>query len=469
MSEHQEAPSPSTLQAIFCFSGILLIIGTGLMLFNISLHILLLLALVWTGIHGSRLGLSFPDIRQAMTNGILKGMGAIYIFLLIGLVIASFIESGAVAVLIHYGLSILSPEWFLPLGLLLCSVMSLSTGTAWGTVATAGVVLLGIGSALNIPLPIIAGMIVSGASFGDKMSPVSDTTNLAAMSAETPLNKHIRIMSLTTGPSYLLALALFTWIGMNFSGGEWSSAPVTEIQQGLESVFVISPWALLPVVIMVILSQKRMAPELVMLVSITIACILAVTLQGAALSDVLNSLQQGYQSRTGIENLDNLLTRGGIMNMMWTLSLSLIALALGGLLQQLGIMQALMKGLLARIRQTYSLITTTIVTGIATNICLGEAYLSIIMGGQIFRNKFRQHKLDNSMLSRCLEEGATLTTGLIPWTTAGLFYSATLDIAVVDYAPWALFNLLNPVISIVLAIAGVTVLKARQESGPEAA
>ncbi|MCL6269586.1 Na+/H+ antiporter NhaC [Sansalvadorimonas sp. 2012CJ34-2] len=469
MTEPKATPEHTVTQAAVCFSGIILTIATGLMAFGISLHILLLAALIWTGLHAAFIGLSFAEIRQAMTDGIVRGMGAIYIFLLIGLVIASFIESGAVAVLIHYGLSILTPEYFLPVGLVLCSVMSLSTGTSWGTVATAGVVLLGIGSALDIPLPIIAGVVVSGASFGDKMSPVSDTTNLAAMSAGTTLNQHIRTMMLTTVPAYLLALGLFTWMGMSFSSGQWSAEPVRAIQQGLESTFVISPWAMLPVIVMIILSQRRMAPELVMLISIALACTLAVFLQGANLADVLNSLQHGYKSHTGIENLDNLLSRGGILNMMWTLSLSLIALALGGLLQHLGFVYTLMLGILKSIRQTWSLMTTTIVTGIVTNMCVGEAYLSIIMGGQIFKEKFKEQKLDNSMLSRCLEEGATLTTGLIPWTTAGLFYSATLDIAVVDYAPWALFNLLNPILSILLAITGFTILKAKPQPVPEAA
>ncbi|MGI9281913.1 MAG: Na+/H+ antiporter NhaC family protein [Endozoicomonas sp.] len=333
-----------------------------------------------------------------------------------------------------------------------------------GTVATAGVVLLEVGSAMDIPLPLIAGVVISGASCGDKLSPVSDTTNLSAMSADAPLFKHIRVMAWTSLPAYILALMLFTAIGFSYSVNQNLLGSTRVMQEALSSSFSISLWALLPMAVMVICSQRRMAPEIAMLASIITAGFIALAVQDVSVSHFLNSLQKGHQADTELATLNSLLSRGGIQNRMWTLSLCLIALALGGVLNKVGIVTALLKGVICRVKSTGSLIATIISTGLLSNMCLGEAYLSIILGGQLYKEAYQKRELDPAMLSRSLEEGATLTTALIPWTTAGLFYSATLGVSVLDFAPWALFNLLSPLLAIVMAFLGIGIFKSETDS-----
>ena len=386
-------------------------------------------------------------------------MGAIYIFILIGVLIAALIEAGTIGSLVYYGGDLLHPSIFLPAGLLFCSLMSIATGTAWGTTATIGVVLMGLGGPLGIPPPVVAGMVVSGASFGDKMSPVSDTTVLAAMSADTNIYAHIRSMLYTTVPTYIICLAIYTVLGLQYADQSLSIAQLDELQRHLANEFVISPIALLPLFVLLILSIRRFPAELSMMASVVAAIALAVTAQGSPLPEVLNSLHEGYVSDAGIESLDMLLNRGGIQSMMWTLSLALIALALGGLLHKSGFIQVLLAGILARIKRSASLVATTIAAGVISNMSMGEAYLSIIFGGQIFGDSYKKHKLQKYMLSRCLEEGATLSTSIIPWTTSGVFMAGVLGISVLDFAPWAFFNYINPLLSIALAYLGFGIFK----------
>ena len=230
---------PGWRQSAVCFGGVIAIVIVGLLRFEVNLHSLLILGLVWTAGHAFSLGVPFASIKTAMSGGIEKGLGAIYIFILIGVLIAALIEGGTVGSLIYYGVDLLSPSIFLPTGLILCSVMSLATGTAWGTIGTLGVVLMGLGAALEIPLPLVAGMIVSGASFGDKMSPVSDTTNLAAMSAETDLYAHIRSMLFTTAPAYGLALVAYTAVGFLYADRVLSVQDLVVLKDALAGEFVV--------------------------------------------------------------------------------------------------------------------------------------------------------------------------------------------------------------------------------------
>ena len=456
MKEPQEPRLP---HSVLSFGGVVTIVIVGLLWFGISLHSLLLVSLVWVAGNAVAIGHRYASIKAAMTSGIAKGLGAIYIFILIGVLVASLLESGTIGSLIYYGIDLLHPAVFLPAGLLLCTLMSLATGTSWGTIATAGVVLVGLGEALGIPLPVVAGMVISGASFGDKMSPVSDTTVLAAMTAETDIYAHIRSMFYTSGPTYIICLAAFSLLGLQFAGQSLSEQTLVEFQSGLSSEFVIGPLALLPLLVLLALSLKRVPAEPSMLASVATAVALAVAVQDRTLVDVLNSLQGGYVANTGLEQLDSLLNRGGIQSMMWTLSLALIALALGGLLDRAGFVRVLMNGILARMRRAASLMTATIGSGLVANMSMGEAYLSIIFGGQLFKASYEEQKLENHLMSRCLEEGATLTTPLIPWTTSGAFCMGVLGVSSLAYAPWALFNYINPLLSIVLAYLGFGIFR----------
>ena len=455
---------PGFLQSLACFGGVVVTVIAGLLWLNISLHSLLLIALVWVAGHATLLGFKFEEIKSAMISGIEKGLGAIFIFFLIGVLIAALIEGGTIGALIYYGVDLLHPTIFLPAGLLLCSLMSLATGTAWGTIGTIGIVLMGLGGALGIPLPLVAGMVVSGASFGDKMSPVSDTTNLAAMSADTDLYSHIKSMMYTTVPTYVICLVLFTFVGLSYSGQTFSAQELLELKQHLAIEFEINPLTLLPLIVLLVLSIRRTPAEVSMLGSVATAVVLAVAMQDRTTSQVLNSLHTGYASDTGLERLDVLLSRGGIVSMMWTMSLALLALSLGGILDRAGFVRVLLSGLLKRIRRSASLIATTIGAGVVTNMSMGEGYLSIFFGGQIFKDSYEKDNLEKHMLSRCLEEGATLSTSLIPWTTSGAFITGVLAMSPLEYAPWTFFNYVNPLLSIILAYMGFGIF--RQRRGP---
>jgi NhaC family Na+:H+ antiporter len=279
------------------------------------------------------------------------------------------------------------------------------------------------------------------------------------MSAGTDLYHHIYAMLFTTVPSFLLAALIFLVIGSGYTGSSEYEAQITAIQSALADSYRMGPLlTLLPLATLATLSIRRVPAETTMAASVVVATAVAWLYQGDSLPQVLNVLWQNSPPDTGIENLDDLLGRGGIASMSWTLILALMALALGGLLHGSGILRALLAGLVARVQHTVALIATTIAAGFAGNLAMGEAYISIILNCQLFREKYRSKQLDPALLSRSVEEGSTMTTGLIPWTTAGAFYAATLGVPVLDYVPYAFFNTLNGVIAILLAALGFGLL-----------
>ncbi|WP_261818138.1 Na+/H+ antiporter NhaC [Vibrio gallicus] len=455
-----KSSDPSFTLSLITFITIILVISIGLFYLKTSLHSLMLCCIVVASLSALTISSNgFNAIRKAMNSGLSSGFSAIYIFILIGVLIAAFIQSGTLATLIYYGVQTISPSYFLPGGLILCSLMSLATGTSWGTVGTAGVMLMGIGTAMNIPAPLIAGMVISGACFGDKMSPVSDTTNLSAMSSGTNLYVHIRSMAFTTGPAYIISLIIFAYLGLKFGSDPISQGDLNNLTSGIEQLYCVGLIPLLPLLTMLILSIKRVPAEPTMMISIIVACLIALFIQDKSFTGVLNALYSGEAHHSGIPSIDQLFGRGGITSMMWTLSLSLMALALGGILHEFGFIRVLMSGILQRIQRTASLVFVTMLSCFLGNLSMGEAYMSIILGGKLFGEAFDKFDLDRAVMSRTLEEGATLTTALIPWTTAGAFFSSTLGVQVLDYAPWALLNWINPLLSLVLAYLGIALFK----------
>lgn len=452
--------NPSLTHAVLTFGSIIAVISFGVFYLHTSLHALLLICLVIAASSAWLLTRSgFTVIREAMNSGISNAFSAIYIFILIGVLIAAFIQSGTIAALIYYGIELISPSYFLPTGLLLCSIMAISTGTSWGTVATAGVVLMGIGAAIGLPLPLVAGMVISGASFGDKMSPVSDTTNLAAMSANVNLYDHIKSMSYTTAPTYFITFIAFYYLGMQYTDVGLPQDKLLELLNGISSLYTINIFVLLPFVVMLSLSLLRVSAEPTMTVSIAVAVILALLIQDKELAGVLSALFSGEMHKSGIESLDNLLSRGGINSMMWTLSLALIALALGGILSKFSFLKVLIYAITKKVKNTVSLVAVTILTCFVGNLTMAEAYLSIILGGNLFAHTYNERGINRVVLSRSLEDGATLTAGLIPWTTGGAFFASALGVPVLEYAPYAILNWLNPIISITLAYFGVALFR----------
>ncbi len=431
----------------------------GLIMLHINMHVLIMTCIIWTCLHCVYLGYSFPEIKAAMSVGINRGLGAMFIFILIGVVIAAFLESGTISSIVYYSLDIIHPAVFLPSSLLICSLMSLAVGTSWGTVGTAGVILIGVGGAMGIPLPIVAGAVVSGATFGDKLSPISDTTNLAAVAAGTDLYKHIKSMLYTTIPTYLICIVLFAFVGLEYTTDVISNADVKAFQAAIDANFVVSIWGFLPIITLFALSLMKYDAEPAMISSVAVAILLAIFQQERSVLDILSSLQDGYVASTGHEDLDTLVNRGGIQSMMWTLSMTFFALALGGLLDAAGFLHELLTGILVRIRSVFSLAFSTMCTGILACMSMGESYISIIVTSQLFKEKYADMNLKPYMLSRSVEESTTMSCAIIPWTTAGAFYYGAMKVPVFDYLPYAFLNYLNPIVSLAMTYMGIAVFR----------
>ncbi|MDG2088067.1 MAG: Na+/H+ antiporter NhaC [Arenicellaceae bacterium] len=460
----ESASKPSVKHALVTFIFMLAWIAYTLFILHLQdgLHGVLMIALVWVICNSLWLGNRYANIRAAIMKGMARAMPALFIFLLIGVVIASFILSGTVATLVYYGLKFLDPINFLPVGLILCSLMSLATGTSWGTVGTAGIVLISVGGAMGMPLPLVAGMVVSGASFGDKMSPISDTTNLAAVAAGTDLYDHIKSMFVTTVPTYIITLLLFSWIGWGYRDQALPATEIQELMQAMAAEYRISILMLIPMVMLLILAARRVPAEAAMLIASLIALIFAILFQGASVNEVINSIYDGVNVQTENETLDVLLSRGGISDMAWTFTLTMIAIPLGSLLEQAGFLSVIVHALLANIKRRASLVSSAIISSFMSNIALAESYISIIINGQLFKNKFDETDIDRCVLSRSVEEGSTLMTALVPWTTTGVFYAATLGVPTLDYAQWALMNWINPLIGIFFAWLGIGLFRVKR-------
>jgi Na+:H+ antiporter, NhaC family len=455
---------PGVWHALFTFTAMLLWIAYGLFVLEAGLHGVLLIALVWVIANSLWLGNRYADIRTAMMNGMARAMPALFIFLLIGVVIASFILSGTVATLVYYGLMFLDPVIFLPVGLILCSLMSVATGTSWGTAGTAGIVLIGVGGTMGIPLPLVAGMVIAGASFGDKMSPVSDTTNLAAVATDTDLYDHIKSMLVTTTPSYVLTLLLFSWIGWSYADLSLPTHEIQQLMRVMDTAYQINIFMLAPMLVLLVLAMQKVPAEAAMLIASLVALVMALFFQGASATAVISSVYDGVVVQTDNATIDELLSRGGIVSMAWTFTLTMIAIPLGSLLEQAGFLKVLVRSLLASIKQRSSLVTSAILSAGVSNLALAESYISIIINGQLFKNKFDEMDIDRSVLSRSVEEGSTLMTALVPWSTTGVFYAATLGVPTVDYAQWALLNWINPLMGILFAWLGIGLFRASPAS-----
>ena len=350
----------------------------------------------------------WKEIQEGMVHGITLAMGAILILMVIGTMIGTWILGGVVPSMIYYGLKILSPGIFLVATLIVCSIVSLGTGSSWSTAGTVGVALIGVGKGLGIPIPMVAGAIISGAYFGDKMSPLSDTTNLAPAVAGTDVFSHVRHMIYTTGPGYALSLILYGFIGLRFSGGNLDMQNIEIMLSSMKSNFFIHPILLLPPCLVVVMVVKKIPPLPALLGGTALGGIFALTTQSKSLADVIQSAFSGYVSQTGVEMVDELLTRGGLMSMMETVALIICALSFGGIMEKTGMLEVIAGALLKRVKRTGSLVTTTIFSCIGMNAVGSDQYMAIVIPGRMYKNAFDARGLHPKNLSRCLEDAGTL-------------------------------------------------------------
>ncbi|MCA1009551.1 Na+/H+ antiporter NhaC [Halobacillus halophilus] len=426
-------------------------------------HIPLLLGAFSASIVALFYGYSWNEIEDSFYSGIHKALPAIVILILVGLIIGSWIGGGIVGSLIFYGLKLISPGYFLISIMLLCTVVALSIGSSWSTMATIGVAGMGIGISMGISEPMIAGAIISGAYMGDKMSPLSDTTNLASGIADVPLFEHIKHLLYTTLPAYVLAAIIFGVLGRRFSATGYESGQISSIMDNLQSQFLISPWLLLVPVSVIVLVLLKIPALPALSIGVVLGFLCQVLIQGDTVGTAVLSLYDGYQLNAENELMNNLLNQGGLSSMMYTISLTVVAMIFGGVIEGTGMMKKLMDGIIQLVRSTRALVPATILTSISTNITMAEQYISIIVPARMYADTYDEKNLHRKNLSRAVEDGGTVTSVLVPWNTGGIFVAGTLGVETLTYLPYAFFNLATPVISIILALTGFSIVKAGLE------
>ena len=440
---------------------------------------LILAAAAAAGI-GIRNGHSWHAIEQGISTGIAVSMSALLILLMVGALIGTWILAGIVPTMIYYGLSMLAPSMFYATACIICALVSLATGSSWTTAGTIGIALIGIATAQGLHLGLAAGAIISGAYFGDKMSALSDTTNLAPAIAGTDLFAHIRHMIWTTGPSIAVALTLFGVAGLLVPMPS-STDDLRIIVTALEQQFNIGPHLLIPVALVMMLVIRRVPAFPALLFGALVGAAFAALFQPDTVirfvgdSDLSRPLTiikgcwmalfGGFSLDSGNAALDDLLSRGGMAGMLMTVWLIMTAMMFGAVMETTGLLEALARRILDMVRGSGSLISATLLTSFATNVFASDQYISIVLPGRMFRAEYARQGLDPKNLSRTLEDGGTITSVLIPWNTCGAYMASTLGVATLTYAPFCFFNIINPLVAAVYGWANIS-LATRPSTAP---
>lgn len=446
----KEVRKANFAEALFTFVSLTIIMFISIIKYEESPHIPMLIGVLIASLVALKIGYSWKFIENSMIKGISQAMQSIIILAIIGVLIGIWILAGVVPTMIYYGLMILKPSIFLVATVLITSITSLATGTSWGTAGTMGIALMGIASGLGIPAPLTAGAVLSGAYFGDKMSPLSDTTNLAPAMAGTDVFTHIKAMFKPTLIAYGLTLLIFGFLSLKYKGASADLSNVDVIAKGLKESFTISPVLLLAPIVVIISIAKKLPAVPGISLGIIIASILGPIYQGVNFGDILSAGLNGYVSNTGLEAVDKLLTTGGLNNMMSSISLTIIAMMFGGIAEETGILEAIVKKFLHRVKSVVGLVISTILTCFFTNATMPEQYISIVVPGRMFKNEYKDRKIDPRLLSSTLESGGTVTSAMIPWNTCGTYMSTVLGVSTVHYLPFLFFNLLMPLVQIII-------------------
>jgi len=428
-----------------------------------SPHIPLAMGVLITAGFGWYRGYRWQEMQDGMFNVIHVALPAIFILYVIGMIISSWIHAGTVPYLVYWGLQVLSPGIFLFAACIICSIVSVATGTSWGTTGTMGLALIGIGEGLGVPMAMTAGAVVSGAFFGDKMSPLSDTTNFSPAVVGTDLFTHIRNMFPVTIPAMLVALAVYFWVGRQFAGGAIDQEALNLTVQTLDGNFKLNALLLAPAFLVMFLAIKKMPALPGLFSGVVFGALAAMIFQGASLHEVFSVLLNGYKSNTGIEVVDKLLSKGGIMSMNWTVTLILIALALGGVLEATRCLETILDTILRFADKQWSLLLSSMGSVLGIHLATGEIFLSMALPGRMFAPAFRGKGVHVSALSRTMEDGGTLAAPLIPWSAGGVFVATTLGVGTLAYLPWAIACWMSIFLDVVYALSGAFIPKATEE------
>lgn len=457
----KKEPRPAKLHhALITFLVLIGSMALGIIKYDAGVHISMFIGVCAAACVALWLGWSWDDIEKAMKDGIYNALQAIMILIIVGILIGIWILGGVVPTMIYYGLQILSPSIFLVAAVLICSITSLATGTSWGTMGTMGLALIGISIGLGIPAPMAAGAVISGAYFGDKMSPLSDTTNLAPAMAGTDVFTHVKFMMLPTIIAYVIALVYFGIVGYSYaqSMGDADMSAVKIMSDGIASSFNINPMLLLPPVIVIVAVALKIPAIPGITLGIFSGAILGVIFQGGiTFGDILVAGMDGYTSETGVEAVDKLLTTGGISNMMFSVSLTLVAMMFGGIMESTGQLQAVLDIIKKLAKKPASLVIATEATCIISNAVMPEQYISIVVPGRMYAEAYKEMGLHPKTLSNALESAGTVSSPLVPWNTCAAFITTTLGVETLQYMQYAVFNYTMILVTAALAIVGLAV------------
>ncbi len=488
--EKEGASRPSIWQALWPILMLVVMLTASVIFFGGDSsygpnQIALILSAMVAAIIGLKLGYKWRELQDGMVHGVSLAMGAIFILLVVGSLIGTWIMSGIVPTMIYYGLQILNPSIFYVACAIISALVAVATGSSWTTASTIGIALIGIAAAFNLNLGIAAGAIVSGAYFGDKLSPLSDTTNLAPAMAGTDLFTHIRHMLWTTIPSITIAIILFTILGFVQEPTTAEGAGLQEMLTALDEGFSLGWHLLIPVAVVLFVIYKKMPAFPALLLGALLGGVFAMVFQQevvltyvgdtnlprflALLKGFWMALFGTFEASTGNAALDELLTRGGMESMINTIWLIVSAMMFGAVMEKTGMLSVLAQRILGAARSTGSLILATLGTAIGMNIVASDQYISIVVPGRMYRAEFEKRKLHPKNLSRALEDSGTLTSALIPWNTCGAFMASALGVPTLVYMPFAFFNYTNPVISAFYGFTGFTIVPLEEEDVSEAA
>ncbi len=413
---------------------------------------------------------SFSSMIDAIANNFQSTAGAILILLMVGSLAGTWMISGVIPAMIYYGLQILHPTIFLPACVIICSIISMATGSSWTTSATVGIALVGIGNALGIPMGMTAGAVISGAYFGDKMSPLSDTTNLASAMAGSDLFSHIKYMSLTTIPSIVITIIIFSILGVSLT--TVGDAETSMMLSGIADKFHISPLLFLVPVIVIAMIIKKTKPLIALFIGTLLGGLFAIIFQQpivaeiagsetfdavSAYKGVMNAITRDVAVTTENVALNDLISSGGMNGMLGTIWLIMCAMVFGGIMEAIGALQRISSALLSRAKSVFGLFAATVASALSLNITASDQYLSIVVTGKMFDKAYKKRGLAPENLSRTIEDAGTVTSVLIPWNTCGAYQAGVLGVSVFDYFIYAIFNYLSPFMTLLFAALGIRI------------
>ncbi|WP_339231134.1 malate-H+/Na+-lactate antiporter MleN [Bacillus sp. FSL M8-0071] len=385
---------------------------------------------------GIRLGYSYKDLQNAIVHGISNGLEAVLILVSVGALIGTWIAGGVVPTLIYYGLEFIHPSIFLLATLIICSIMSVATGTSWGTVGTAGIAMIAIGEGLGIPLPLVAGAILSGAYFGDKLSPLSDSTVLASSLSKVDVLAHVRAMLYLSIPAYVITAILFTVVGFMYGGKNIDLDKVEFLKSSLQNTFDIHIWMLIPAVLVIVLLAMKKPSMPVIVIGALLGAIWAVVFQGMDIPHAIATAYNGFSIKTDVEFLNGLLNRGGIVGMLDSLVVIIFGLGFGGLLEKLGVLKVIVSTFEKKLTSAGNVTLSTLIVAFLANIFGCAMYVSLILTPKIMEDSYDRLHLDRRVLSRNSEVGGTLTSGMVPWSDNGIYMAGILGVSTFSYLPF---------------------------------